>query len=140
MRVRIAATGFGVAFGFLISWGQFSDPDRIREMLLLEDPYLYLMMFSAIGVAATGLWLARKRRSRSFLTGETIAVERAQPEMRHIAGAATFGVGWAITASCPAPVIAQLAQGIGWSFLTFLGILIGIALSIRRQEAGQVRA
>ena len=44
MRVRAAATLFGAAFGFLISWGQFSDPDRIRDMLLLRDPYLYLMM------------------------------------------------------------------------------------------------
>lgn len=133
MRVRIAAAGFGGAFGFLISWGQFSDPDRIREMLLLEDPYLYLMMFSAIGVAATGLWVARRRSSYSLLTGDTIAVERARPEMRHFAGAATFGVGWAITASCPAPVVAQLAQGIGWSVLTMVGILVGVEASLRRQ-------
>ena len=37
MRKKAAAVGFGVAFGFLISWGQFTDPDRIREMLTLSD-------------------------------------------------------------------------------------------------------
>ena len=47
-RWRLAALVIGATFGFLISWGQFTDPDRIRQMLLLEDPYLYLMMFTSI--------------------------------------------------------------------------------------------
>ena len=67
MRVRGAAALFGAAFGFLISWGQFSDPDRIRAMLLLEDPYLYLMMASAIAVASSGLWLLRRNGVRATI-------------------------------------------------------------------------
>lgn len=134
MRTRLAAGGFGVAFGFLITWGQFSDPARIREMLLLEDPYLYLMMLSAIGVAFVGLLILRRRRARALLTGEPIVVERSRVERRHIVGAATFGLGWAITASCPAPVAAQLAQGVGWSLLTLAGILIGVEFYLRGHD------
>jgi hypothetical protein len=51
--VRTAAVGFGLAFGFLLSWAQPTDPDRIRAMLLLEDPYLYRMLGSAVVVAET---------------------------------------------------------------------------------------
>jgi len=40
MSVRLVAIALGGLFGFAISWGQFTDPDRIREMLLLEDAYL----------------------------------------------------------------------------------------------------
>ena len=87
MRVRLAAALFGAAFGFLISWGQFSDPDRIRDMLLLRDPYLYLMMFSAIAVAFAGIWFLRRRHARALLTGEPLSVERTRPERRHIVGA-----------------------------------------------------
>ena len=134
MRARLAAGGFGIAFGFLITWGQFSDPARIREMLLLEDPYLYLMMASAIAVAFVGLRVLRRRRSRTLLTGEPIVLERSPLERRHILGAATFGLGWAVTASCPAPVAAQLAQGVGWSLLTLTGILIGVELYLRGQD------
>ena len=50
MAVKATATCFGAIFGFAISWGQFTDPDRIRDMLLLDDPYIYLMMASAIAV------------------------------------------------------------------------------------------
>ena len=134
MRVRAAACGFGIAFGFLISWGQFSDPDRIRDMLLLNDAYLYLMMFSAIAVAGVGTLLLRRRRTRALLTGEPLDVERTRPERRHIVGAATFGVGWAIVDSCPAPVAAQLTQGVLWSLFTIAGIFLGVELFLRRRE------
>lgn len=134
MRVRAAACLFGAGFGFLISWGQFSDPDRIRDMLLLRDPYLYLMMFSAIAVAFAGTWFLRRRRARAVLTGEPLSVERTRPERRHIAGAAIFGVGWAIADSCPAPIAAQLTQGVLWSLFTIGGIAIGVMAYLRRQE------
>jgi uncharacterized protein len=134
MGIRVAATLFGAAFGFLISWGQFSDPDRIRDMLLLRDPYLYLMMFSAIGVAFAGTWVLRRRRARALLTGEPLSVERTRPERRHIVGAAIFGLGWAIADSCPAPIAAQLAQGVLWSLLTIAGITVGVLFYLRRQE------
>jgi uncharacterized protein len=134
MRVRLAAILFGAAFGFLISWGQFSDPDRIRDMLLLRDPYLYLMMFSAIAVAFAGTLLLRRRHARAVLTGEPISVERTRPERRHVVGAAIFGVGWAIADSCPAPIAAQLTQGVLWSVFTIAGIFIGVELYLRRRE------
>jgi uncharacterized membrane protein YedE/YeeE len=134
MRVRLATILFGAAFGFLISWGQFSDPDRIRDMLLLRDPYLYLMMFSAIAVAFTGTLLLRRRRARALLTGEPISVERTRPERRHVVGAAIFGVGWAIADSCPAPIAAQLTQGVLWSVFTIAGIFVGVELYLRRRE------
>jgi uncharacterized membrane protein YedE/YeeE len=134
MRQRWAAALAGAAFGFLISWGQFSDPDRIRDMLLLKDPYLYLMMASSIAVAGAGTWLLRRRRAHALLTGERIEVERARPERRHIVGAAIFGVGWAIADSCPAPIAAQLTQGVLWSTFTIAGIGIGVVAFLRRQE------
>jgi uncharacterized membrane protein YedE/YeeE len=134
MRVRLAACLFGGLFGFLISWGQFSDPDRIRDMLLLRDPYLYLMMFSGIAVAFAGTWVLRRRHARALLTGEPLSVERTRPERRHIVGAAIFGLGWAIADSCPAPIAAQLTQGVLWSLFTIAGIAIGVELFLRRQE------
>jgi uncharacterized protein len=134
MSVRLAAVFFGAVFGFLISWGQFTDPDRIRDMLLLNDLYLYLMMFSAIAVAFAGIWVLRRRRARALLTGEPLSVERTRPERRHIVGAAIFGLGWAIADSCPAPIAAQLTQGVLWSLFTIAGIFVGVELYLRRRE------
>ena len=131
---RASAGLLGAVFGFLISWGQFSDPDRIRDMLLLEDAYLYLMMASAIAVGYAGLRLLRRARARALVTGQEISYETGKPEARHYAGAATFGLGWAVACSCPAPIAAQLAQGVAWSLFTIAGIVLGVLLYLRRQE------
>jgi uncharacterized membrane protein YedE/YeeE len=134
MRVRAASCLLGTAFGFLISWGQFSDPERIRQMLLLEDPYMYLMMGSAIAVAMFGLRVLRARRARALLTGEAVALETSGPERRHFVGAAIFGIGWAIADSCPGPIATQLSQGVAWSAFTAAGVLCGVWLYLRRQD------
>jgi uncharacterized membrane protein YedE/YeeE len=134
MRVRLAAGALGVAFGFVISWGQFTNPDRIRQMLLLEDPYLYLMMATAIAIAMLGLRLLRHRGVRAILTRRPIAWETARPARRHYAGAAIFGLGWSLSDSCPAPIAAQLTQGVLWSLFTIAGIGIGILIYLRREE------
>jgi uncharacterized membrane protein YedE/YeeE len=132
MKAMVASIGFGLAFGFLISWGQFTDPDRIREMLLLEDLYLYLMMFTAMGVGLVGIRFVRRRRATSVLTGEPISLKLERPRANHIAGAAIFGLGWAIADSCPAPIAAQLAQGVLWAIPTIAGTLVGIDMHFRR--------
>jgi uncharacterized protein len=129
---RAVAVGFGAVFGFAISWGQFTNPDRLREMLLLQDPYLYVMMATAVTIGFVGARLLRKRRARALMTGAPIAWTTTRPERRHVVGAAIFGVGWAITDSCPAPIAGQLAQGVAWSLFTIAGVMLGIALFFRR--------
>ena len=135
MRKTVAAVAAGIAFGFLISWGQFTDPDRIREMLLLEDPYLYEMMFSAMAVAFLGSRLLRRRHARALLTGEEIVLQTESPQRNHFTGAAIFGLGWAVTCSCPAPIAGQLAQGTLWSVATIAGVLAGVELYFRSRES-----
>lgn len=132
LAIGLAAAGFGAAFGFLISWGQFTDPDRIRDMLLLADPYLYLTMFTAMGVGFVGIRIIRRRRARALLTGEPIAWRPERPRANHLVGAAIFGLGWAIADSCPAPIAGQLAQGVIWAIPTIAGVLVGIELHFRR--------
>jgi uncharacterized membrane protein YedE/YeeE len=133
--VKVAALILGALFGFLISWGQFVSPDRIREMLLLEDPYLYLMMFSAMAVGLVGLRLLRRGGRRALLTGKPIGWLTERPRRNHVVGSAIFGAGWALADSCPAPIAGQLAQGAGWSLFTIAGVLIGIEIYLRRTEA-----
>lgn len=134
-RVKAAALGFGTVFGLLISWGQFTDPDRIRDMLLLSDPYLYLMMASAVAVGTVGSRLLRRARARALVTGEEVCLARDRPARRHVVGAALFGLGWAVADSCPAPVAAQLTQGVWWSVFTIAGIAIGVLGYLRWQES-----
>ena len=123
---RLTGLALGLVFGFMISWGHFTDPDEIRQMLLLEDLYLWKMFATAVAVAFVGSRLVRGRRA--WLVRERVSWTTTRPASRHFTGAATFGVGWAVAASCPAPIAAQLAQGIWWSAFSFAGVAAGVLL------------
>jgi uncharacterized protein len=124
---RLVATLFGAGFGFVLAWAQLTDPERIRQMLLLEDAHYYLMMATAFAVGGAATWLLRARRART-LTGELVRVEHPDLERRHVTGSLLFGLGWAITNACPGPIAAQLGQGLWWGLLTLVGFFVGARL------------
>ena len=133
-RVRVVSALLGIGFGFLISWGQFIDPDRIRDMLVLRDAYMWEMFAVAVAVGFVGLRLMRRARVRALLTGGPVSWSTARPQRRHVVGGAIFGVGWAVSDVCPGPVAAQLGQGILWALPLLAGVLLGINLYLRGQE------
>lgn len=138
--VRAVSVGFGVAFGFLLAWGGLADPDVIREMLLLEDAYVYLMLASAVAVGLLGTRLLVRRRARALLTGDEVACTTDRPERRHVTGSVLFGTGWAIACVCPGPAAVQVGQGIGWGLLTLAGMVIGVRLFLLREERASTRS
>jgi len=129
-RFKLVAGLFGMLFGFMISWGHFTDPDEIRQMLLIEDLYLWKMFATAVAVGFVGTRLLRG--SRALVTGERIDWVTSLPARHHVSGAVVFGLGWAVAASCPAPIAAQLAQGVWWSVVPFAGVGAGVLLYQRR--------
>jgi uncharacterized membrane protein YedE/YeeE len=134
LATAAVAVILGAVFGFMLSWGQFMNPDRIRDMLLLEDPYLYEMMFSAIAIGYLGVRLLRRFHVRALVSGGLVSWVTERPAKHHIAGSVLFGLGWAVTDSCPAPIAGQFAQGVWWSVFTIAGVFLGVELYLRRQE------
>lgn len=127
-RVRVAALGLGLVFGFALSWSGMTDPDLIRRMLLLEDAYFFLVMGSSMAVAFAGVRILRARRARALLTGDVVSWKNSRPARRHVTGSVLFGAGWATSLSCPGPIAAQLGQGVFWSVFTIAGIAVGIVV------------
>ena len=134
-RVRAASVLLGAAFGFLLSWGQFVSPDRIRQMLLLEDSYMWVMFVAAVAVGFVGMRLLRRFGARALLTGAPVSWTSARPERRHVVGAAIFGVGWAVSDVCPGPVVAQLGLGVAWALPLLAGVVLGVVVYFRRAES-----
>ena len=131
---------FGAAFGFLISWGTLTDPDTIRQMLRLEDAYVFLMMGGAVAVGFAGVKLLTRKPTRALVTGDPVVARTDRIERRHVVGSAMFGLGWAIADTCPGPVAAQLGQGLPWALCTAAGITGGVLLFQARRRAGTLTA
>jgi uncharacterized membrane protein YedE/YeeE len=124
----------GMVFGATLSWTGLSSPEVIREALLFEDSYLFLLFASAVATAFIGLRLLRALRARAVLTGEHVDWNVDRPQRRHVAGSLLFGTGWAIAGACPGPIATQLGQGVLWSLFTIAGLVLGIVLFLRTQS------
>src|SRR5450755_269069 len=132
MRSRVAGAGIGLVFGLTLSWSGMSSPDVIRGALLIEHSYLFLFFGSAVGTAAIGLALLRRRPRRAMLADAPLVWTRDSPARRHIVGSLLFGVGWAVADACPGPIATQVGQGIGWAVFTLVGTSAGVYLFLRR--------
>jgi len=129
--VRLTALLVGVAFGFLLTASGLGDYRTIHEGLLLQDPYIYLMMGATVLTAAGGVRLLR-RRGRTALAGPLV-LPRHPVRRSTVYGAAVFGVGFGVGATCPGITVAMVATGGLWGAVVLAGILAGLWLRGRAE-------
>jgi uncharacterized membrane protein YedE/YeeE len=135
MKVLAGALA-GLVFGIVMSWSGMASPEVIRKALLFEQFYLFLMFASAVATAWAGQALLRRRADRrALLTGETLTYAREPAQRRHVVGSLLFGLGWGVADACPAPIAAQVGQGVGWALFTLAGVGGGVWLYLRAGAA-----
>jgi hypothetical protein len=134
---RYVPLGVGVAFGFFLTTSGLGDYHTIHDGLLLEDPYIYLMMMATVGTGLTGVWLVERHRRRHPEL-PPLRLPHETPQRRHLLGGAVFGVGFGVTATCPGITVAMAGTGGLYGVIVLAGILIGLQLR-GTVEAGSVR-
>jgi uncharacterized protein len=117
----------GTAFGFLLSGSRLTDYDVIHRMLLFRDWQPFLIMGSAVAVAAPLLWVLQLRRWATPLGGPLHLAPSAIGR-HHVQGSILFGAGWAIAGTCPGPALAMIGSGRLPGICVVAGIFAGIAL------------
>jgi uncharacterized membrane protein YedE/YeeE len=128
MNTNLASLVFGVAIGFVLAWARMTDPQVIRNMLLLREPDVFLLMGSAVAVAAVGVRLLRGAGARAIAIGEAIGWTLEKPAARHVMGSVLFGTGWGVAGTCPAPLAAMIGEGRLGGFAVAGGVLTGALL------------
>jgi uncharacterized membrane protein YedE/YeeE len=128
VNVKFAGLVGGMVFGYVMSWARLTDPAVIYDMLLLREAHVFLIMGSAIVVAAGGVHLLRAVRVKCFSTGEPVRWAIHSPERRHVIGSVIFGAGWSVAGTCPGPVAAMIGEGRLAGLVVGAGLLAGVAL------------
>ena len=126
--IRLVGLAVGTGFGFVLAWGQLTDPAVIRNMLLLREPHVFLLMGSCIIVAAIGVRLLRAAGARALITREPIGWPVPRPETRHVVGSVIFGAGWSLAGTCPGPVAAMIGEGRLAGLVVAAGLTGGVLL------------
>jgi uncharacterized membrane protein YedE/YeeE len=118
----------GVVFGFTLAWAHLTDPHVIRDMLLLKEPHVFLIMGSAVAIAAIGVRVLKLRGVRCIVTGEPVDWSVEHPRTRHVVGSLLFAVGWTVAGTCPGPVAAMIGEGRLAGVPVAVGLLAGVAV------------
>ena len=80
---------------------------------------------TAVVVSMIGVFLLKKYQVNSVATGMPVDFVKKPYQHGLIAGAFLFGIGWAMTASCPGTVPAMLGEGKISALFTLTGLLLG---------------
>lgn len=112
MQVLVSLAS-GALFGLGLVVSGLIDPERVRAFLDIAgawDPSLAVTMAAAVATTALGYRLAFATGGPAFDKAFHLPTQSAI-DVRLIAGAALFGIGWGLVGYCPGPAIAALSMG-----------------------------
>ena len=115
----------GALFGFLMSRAGATTYDLHAMMFLFEDFQLMIVIGVAVLIGMIGIWWMQQQGWHSIGTGTPIQFPRKPWQKGLLFGAFLFGIGWAMTASCPGTVPAMLGEGKLPALFVFIGIVLG---------------
>jgi len=134
---RAGAAGIaGLLFGLGLAVSGMSKPEKVigfLDPLGSWDPSLMLVMVGAIAVHFVAYRLVKKQRT-PLLDARFAIPTRRDIDLKLVAGAAVFGVGWGLGGFCPGPGLVSAASG-GSSALVFIGAMLPAMFATSRIEA-----
>lgn len=110
---RSVAFAMGVLFAVGLALSGMTRPGKVIGFLDLAGAWnhsLALVMGSAILVFSSAYWLSRGMK-KPFMSDAFSASTAQRVDMRLVAGAALFGVGWGVAGFCPGPALVSAATG-----------------------------
>ncbi|MDH3663003.1 MAG: YeeE/YedE family protein [Alphaproteobacteria bacterium] len=120
----IAGLLAGILFGYVLEGAGFGSPRKLTAQFALRDWAVFKVMFTAVLVAAIGLWLAEA----VGLIG-TRAVFTPTLFFWAIAlGGALIGAGFALGGYCPGTSTVGLFSGRGDAAVFIIGMILGTVL------------
>ncbi len=117
----------GIYFGIVLTKSEVVRWQRVHDMFLFKEPFMYLIIGTGVVVAMFSM-LFIKTLGVKTIEGKPIKYVPKPYHTGVILGGMVFGAGWAITGACPGPVYAQIGGGAWMSLFTLAGALAGMYL------------
>lgn len=117
----------GVYFGIVLTKSEVVRWQRVHDMFLFKEPFMYLIIGMGIVVAGLSMFLIKRLHAKSIY-GKPIEYEPKPFHIGVVLGGMIFGAGWAITGACPGPIYAQIGGGAWIAWFTLAGAMAGTFL------------
>jgi len=118
LKPYLRVAPFGLFLGFSLSQMGFTNFGEVNRMLTLISFRLTFTFMMAVVLISIGFFL---------LDRSQIGLQK--PIHKGIVpGSILFGVGWALTGTCPAVIISQIGEGYLPALITLAGLVMGMIL------------
>jgi uncharacterized protein len=115
----------GIFFGVVLTQAEALSWYRIQEMFLFHSFHMYGILGSAVVLGAVFFRLVRAGKVRGF-GGHALVIENKDPSWRrNLFGGLAFGVGWALTGTCPGPMFILVGHLYPGAVIMLLFALLG---------------
>lgn len=124
MKSKFKVGFFGLLLGFTLSQLGFSDFEEMFKMLSLKDIRLTLAFLGAVSFSIPCFYLLSKK----------YRLTKIYFHKGRILGSILFGIGWALTGSCPALPFVYIGEGKFIAIFTLAGICLGTFIAKKIQS------
>jgi len=114
----------GIIFGTTLIKADAVSWFRMQEMFRFQGFQMYGIFMTAIPTAAISVFLIKKFRIKT-MDGELVYIIKKKFSLGTIFGSILFGIGWALTGTCPGPIYVQIGSGLSIAILTLISALAG---------------
>ena len=115
----------GIVFGIILTKSEVISWFRIYEMFKFQSFHMYGIIGSAILFSSIIIFLFKKGIIKDYLGNNIEVPEKSKGFIRNLIGGTIFGLGWALSGACPAPMFALIGNGVIAIIIVILGALFG---------------
>lgn len=121
---KLTSLILGIGFGFILTKSEVVSWFRIQKMFRFEEPYMYLIIGTAVIIGAISVQILKIFGIKS-ISKEELDFSSKPLTKGAVIGGVIFGIGWSITGACPGPIFAQIGTGEYAAFVTLIGAVLG---------------
>ncbi len=115
----------GILFGVVLLKSEVLSWFRIQEMFRFQSFHMYGIIGSAVATGALSV-LIIKKFGITTLSGQPVDVTTKPVRWKaNLFGGILFGMGWALTGACPAPIYALIGSGAYVFVLVLISAYVG---------------
>jgi uncharacterized membrane protein YedE/YeeE len=118
----------GTVFGIVMAKSEAFSWFRIQEMFRFQAFHMYGIIGTAVILGAIGVALIKKFKLRDISGNPINFYPKEKSIMRYLIGGTIFGLGWALSGSCPGPMVVNIGYGFLSMIVVFLFAIIGTYL------------
>jgi uncharacterized membrane protein YedE/YeeE len=118
----------GILFGIIMSKSEAISWYRIQEMFRFQSFHMYGIIGTAVVLGFIAVFLIKKLKINDYLGNPIVFHDKDKSFPKYIIGGTIFGLGWALTGSCPGPMFVNIGQGYLGMLIVIFGALVGTYL------------